>query len=308
MTSGCRVLVIGREGQLARELARTKWPNGWSVTCTGRAGIDLRIPDQAAAAVTAASPDFVINAAAYTNVDMAESEPDLALLINAAGPAAVARACAKIGAPFLTLSTDYVFDGKKPGPYSETDAVNPIGAYGRSKAEGEALVRGALPGHVILRTSWLFSPFGTNFVRTMMRLGGQRPVVRVVADQRGSPTGAGDLARVVVTLCEAIKSGKGRFGTFHAVNAGATTWYDVARAIFDELAARNERVPQVTPITTAEYAAKAARPANSVLDCSRLESTFGVTMRPWPPALKECINELVEQKRQKQGAESGTAT
>jgi dTDP-4-dehydrorhamnose reductase len=233
MTSGCRVLVIGREGQLARELARATWPNGWSVTCTGRPGIDLRLPDQAAAAVAAAVPDIVVNAAAYTNVDRAESEPDLALLINAAGPAAVARACAKIGAPFLTLSTDYVFDGRKPEPYSEADAVQPVSAYGRSKAEGEALVRGALPEHVILRTSWLFSPFGTNFVRTMMRLAGERPVVRVVTDQRGCPTSAGDLARVVVALCEAIKSGKGRFGTFHAANEGATTWYDVARAIFE---------------------------------------------------------------------------
>jgi dTDP-4-dehydrorhamnose reductase len=297
-------MVMGRDGQLARELARAKWPKGWSVTCTGRPGIDLRLPDQAAAAVAAAAPDVVVNAAAYTNVDLAESEPDLALLINAAGPAAVARACATIGAPFLTLSTDYVFDGRKPGPYSEADAVHPVSAYGRSKAEGEALVRSALPDHVILRTSWLFSPFGTNFVRTMTRLGGERPVVRVVADQRGCPTGAGDLARVVVALCEAVRSGKGRFGTFHAANEGVTTWYDVARAIFDGLAARDERVPQVVPITTAEYGAKAERPANSELDCSRLKSSFGITMRPWRPALDECVNELIGQK---QAAESGMA-
>jgi dTDP-4-dehydrorhamnose reductase len=308
MTSGCRVLVIGREGQFARELVRAKWPTGWSATCTGRPGIDLRLPDQAAAAVAAAAPDIVVNAAAYTNVDRAESEPDLALLVNAAGPAAVARACATIGAPFLTLSTDYVFDGKKAGPYSEADTVNPVSAYGRSKAEGEARVRSALPEHVILRTSWLFSPFGTNFVRTMMRLGSERSVVRVVADQHGSPTGAGDLARVIVALCEAIKSGKGRFGTFHAANAGATTWYDIARAIFDGLAARNERVPQVVPITTAEYGAKAERPANSVLDCSRLKSSFDVTIRPWRPALDDCVNELIEQKWHKQAAGSGTAS
>ena len=139
-----------------------------------------------------------------------------------------------------------------------------------------------------------------------MRVGGERPVVRVVADQRGCPTGAADLARVVVALCEAIKSGKCRFGTFHAANAGAATWYDVATAIFGELAARNERVPQVVPITTAEYGAKAERPANSVLDCSRLKSSFDITMRPWRPALEECVNELIEQKRH--SAESGAAT
>jgi dTDP-4-dehydrorhamnose reductase len=305
MTSGCRVLVIGREGQLARELARANWPGGWSVTCAGRPDIDLRAPDKAAAAVAAAAPDLVVNAGAYTNVDLAESEPHVALLVNASGPAAVAEACAKIGAPFLTVSTDYVFDGTKPGPYSETDAVNPIGAYGRSKAEGEARIRSALPEHVILRSSWLFSAFGTNFVRTMMRLGGERSMVRVVADQRGCPTGAGDLARAIIAVCEATHSGKGQFGVFHVANAGATTWYEVARAIFDGLAKRGERVPEVVPITTAEYPTKAVRPANSVLDCNRLERVFGITMRPWQDALEECLSELVGQKQRNAG---GAAT
>src|SRR5262245_20181580 len=147
-----RVLVIGRQGQLARELARAQWSVGWIVTFTGRPELDLRFPDKAAAAVTAAAPDLVVNAAAYTNVEQAESEPELARITNAAGPAAVAAACKTIGAPFVTISTDYVFDGKKQSPYLEDDPVNPIGAYGRGKAEGEALVRGALLEHIILHT------------------------------------------------------------------------------------------------------------------------------------------------------------
>ena len=290
-----RVLVIGRQGQLARELARAQWPAGWTVTFTGRPELDLRFPDKAAAAVVAAAADIVVNAAAYTNVEQAESEPELARSINAAGPAAIAAACKTIGAPFVTISTDYVFDGKKQSPYLEDDPVNPISAYGRGKAEGEALVRGALPEHVILRTSWMFSPFGTNFVRTMMRLGGERPALRVVADQRGCPTGAGDLARAIVTVCNAIKSGQGRFGTYHAANAGATTWYDFASAIFQMLAARGERVPEIVPITTAEYPTKAARPANSLLDCARLRDTFAITLRPWREALADCVSELARQ-------------
>ncbi len=308
MTPGHRILVIGKEGQLARELARARWPADWSVSFAGRPELDLRFPDQAVAAVAAATPDVVVNAAAYTNVELAESEAELALLINATGPAAVASACAKIGAPLVTMSTDYVFDGKKPGPYLEDDPVNPLGAYGRSKAEGEARIRAALPEHLILRISWLFSPFGTNFVRTMMRLGGERPVLRVVADQRGCPTGGGDLARAIIAVCTAVKSGKGGFGTYHVANTGATSWYEMATAIFEGLAARGERVPDVIPITTADYPTKAARPANSVLDCGKIAGTFGVVLRPWRDALDECVSELAGQQPHRAGVRTGGAS
>ena len=298
-----RILVIGRRGQLAIELSRARWPNGWSVTCTARAEIDLGLPDRAADAVMAIKPDIVVNAAAYTNVELSESEYELALTINATGPAAVAGACAKIGAPFLTVSTDYVFDGTKPGAYCEDDPVNPMGAYGRSKAEGEAMVRNALAEHLILRTSWLSSPFGTNFVKNMMQLGGERPTVRVVADQRGCPTGAGDLARAIVAVCVEVEAGNGRYGTYHVANSGATTWYELARAIFETMGALGERVPnQVVPITSAEYPTKAARPANSVLDCSRLEQSYGLRMRPWRFALDECLKELIGQRQRLGGA------
>ena len=291
-----RVLVIGREGQLARELARARWPDGWSPTFAGRPELDLRFPDKAAAEVTASAADLVVNAAAYTNVDQAESEPDIARLVNAAGPGAIAAACGKIGATLVSISTDYIFDGTKAGPYLEEDPVNPIGAYGRSKAEGEALIRAAWAEHLILRTSWVFSPFGTNFVKTMLRLGSERPQLRIVADQRGCPTGARDLAGAVIGACTAVKSAKAGFGTYHVANSGATTWYDMTRAIFDTLAARGKQVPEIVPITTAEYPTKAARPANSVLDCGRMQSTFGIALPPWQEALEECVDELLKQR------------
>ncbi len=295
MTS--RVLVIGREGQLARELARARWPEGWAVTFAGRPELDLRFPDKAAAAIAAAAPDLVVNAAAYTNVEQAESEPDVARLINATSPGAIAAACAKTGAALFSFSTDYVFDGRKNGPYREDDPVNPISAYGRSKVEGEALIRAALPQHVILRTSWLFSPFGTNFVKTVKRLGAERPQLRIVTDQRGCPTNAADLAGAVIAICTAVTLNKTGFGIYHVANSGATTWYDLAVAIFETLAARGERVPEVVPITTAKYPTKAARPANSVLDCGRVRDTFDIALRPWREALDECVNQLAKQKQ-----------
>jgi dTDP-4-dehydrorhamnose reductase len=284
-------------GQLARELARAPWPSGWTVSFASPPEIDLGKPDEAAAAVTAAKPDIVVNAAAYTKVDQAESEPDVARVTNATGPAAVAAACASLNVPFITVSTDYVFDGAKPSPYVEDDPVNPISVYGRTKAEGEALIRTANPRHVILRTSWVFSPYGTNFVRTMMRLGAERRIVTVVADQHGRPTHAGDLAKAIVEICTTLQAGAGQYGTFHATNEGATTWHGFAVAIFQGLAARGERVPQqVAAITTAEYPTKAVRPANSVLDCTRLANTFGVALRPWRDALDECLSELIKRK------------
>lgn len=293
MTSACHVLVIGRNGQLATELRRAQWPDGWSVTAAGAPELDLGAPDRAAGFVSGLSPDLVVNAAGYTDVERAESEPERARLVNALGPAAVARTCAGIGAPFVTVSTDYVFDGAKGAPYAEDDPVQPLSAYGRSKAEGEALVRDAAPEHLIMRTSWLFSPFGSNFVRTMRRLGREQPTLRVVADQHGCPTSAADLAQAIVSACMAIRAGNGPFGTFHVANSGTTTWHGLAAAIFEGLAARGEPVPsELVPIAAVEYPSRAKRPAHSVLDCGRFERSFGVAMRPWRAALSDCLDEL----------------
>lgn len=293
-----RVLVLGRSGQLARELARATWPDGWTVEFAARPELDLRFPDQVAAAVLAAKPDLVVNAAAYTAVDQAESESELAHAVNAAGPAAAAAAARQAGAAFICVSTDYVFDGRAGGAYAEDAPLNPLSAYGRSKAEGEAIIRQALSEHVILRTSWVFSAHGTNFVKTMMQLGAERETLRVVADQRGRPTAAADLAAAIVAVATALAAGRLHYGTFHVANAGETTWHGFATAIFERLAARGEPVPrQVEALTTAEYPVKAVRPANSVLDCSRIAATYGITLRPWQDALDDCLDELVRMKR-----------
>jgi dTDP-4-dehydrorhamnose reductase len=289
-----RVLVIGRTGQLARELARTEWPQGWTMDFVDRTRIDLSKPDQAAETVAAISPTIVINAAAYTAVDKAEIEPDLAFAINGEAPAATAAACARLKIPFVTVSTDYVFDGTKVGAYVEEDPVSPLGVYGRSKEQGERLVRAAHDWHLILRTSWVFSAFGTNFVRTMLRLTETHDHLRIVADQRGRPTSAADLARATVDAAAKLAADPDCAGTYHVANAGAMSWHGFAVAIFAEVARRGGRVPKtIEPVTTAEYPTPARRPANSELCCDRFEQTFGVTLRPATDALRDVMDELM---------------
>jgi dTDP-4-dehydrorhamnose reductase len=256
--------------------------------------IDLAEPDLAAEEVAARTPDIVINAAAYTAVDKAESEPELATRVNALGPAAIAAVCHRLKISFVTLSTDYVFDGSKQGPYSEEDAVCPASAYGRSKAEGERLIRAVHDNHLILRTSWVFSRFGSNFVRTMLRLGGERSVLSVVSDQRGRPTAASDLASAVIGASKAIVDDRGVAGTYHVANAEATTWYGFASAIFEGAKARGARTPELLkPIRTAEYPTAAMRPANSELDTRKFEATFGISLGGWRAALADVLDELL---------------
>jgi dTDP-4-dehydrorhamnose reductase len=288
-----RVHVLGRSGQLAQELARAAWPADWQVAFAGRDAIDLGEPERAAAAAMERGPDLVINAAAYTAVDKAGNEPELATRINALAPAAIAAACDKRGIPFVTVSTDYVFDGNKSGPYTEEDPVNPVSAYGRSKAEAERLVRAANPRHLILRTSWVFSAAGSNFVRTMLRLARERDVVSVVADQRGKPTAARDLAAAIVSASEALLRKPEIAGTYHVANAQPTTWHDFAAAIFEDMHNRNQRIPQLRAITTADYPTAARRPANSELATGKFERTFAIALRPWRAALPEVLDELL---------------
>jgi dTDP-4-dehydrorhamnose reductase len=289
------VLVIGRIGQVGYELHRGAWPAGFAVDYVERDQVDLARPEQVRDIVIARRPDIVVNAAAYTAVDAAEADRDTAFAVNRDGPAALAEACAATGAALIHYSTDYVFDGTKAGPYIETDPINPLSVYGASKAEGDAAIRERLDRHIILRTSWVYSATGNNFVKTMLRLGAERDRLGIVDDQLGSPTAAADIAAATIAICRALGEGRGDgFGTFNFCGGGTTTWYGFARAIFDGAAARGLKTPRtVEPIATEAYPTPAPRPRNSVLDCGKIACTYGIAARPWSTALSACLDELV---------------
>lgn len=296
MTAGAvRLLVFGAGGQVGRELLRAAVPPGWTVEGRTRAEADVTRPEAVGAAMAAAAPTLVINAAADTAVDPAEAHPDATFAVNAMGAAHIARACTQARLPLVHLSTDYVFDGTRPGPWREDDPPNPLNVYGRSKLAGEEAVRAALPGrHVILRTSWIFSPFGRNFVRTMLRLGTERERLTVVDDQTGCPTAAADVAAAVVRVAAALAAGKAEgWGTFHFCGAGATTWFGFAQAIFREAARRGHPAPALAPIATDQYPTPARRPRNSVLECSSIGKIYGIHPRSWQAGLADCLDELL---------------
>jgi len=283
-----RILIVGKTGQVARELERLRWPEHHTRIQIGRPECDLSDAHAARRIVHESAPDIVVNAAAYTAVDRAESEPELAQKVNRDAPAAMAGACAEVGAGFLHLSTDYVFDGAKAGAYVEDDPVAPLSVYGRTKAEGEAAIREVLERHVIVRTSWVFSAFGANFVRTMLRVSSERPEIRVVDDQRGAPTSAGDIAGAILSIVNSWTPGGGAWGTFHFASAEPTTWYGFAKAIF-ELAGRQTKL---VPIATADYKTAARRPANSVLNCGRIARRYGIGQPAWRGALGGVLAEM----------------
>lgn len=278
------VLVFGQTGQVARELARLA-PDA---VFLGRQQADLGNPETCAAAILQHMPTAVINAAAYTAVDKAESDADSARLINAAAPHAMAKACARIGVPFVHISTDYVFDGMGTTAFAPGDKVAPLGVYGQSKAEGEALVRAAGAVHVILRTSWVFSAHGNNFVKTMLRLSETRDRLTVVADQVGGPTPASDIARACLRIAQQLGTRPDLGGTYHFSGGPDTTWADFARAIF----AMSGRAVQVVDIATADYPTPARRPANSRLNCSATQTDFDLPRPDWRAALKTTLTEL----------------
>lgn len=285
-----RVLVLGRTGQLATELARAAWPSALEPTFWARDEADFRFPDIVANRVADFAPDIVIIAAAYTRVDEAEKCEELAETVNSRTPAAVAAACA--AAPVVYISTDYVFSGDKPTAYTEDDSPNPINAYGRSKLLGELALAQANPRHFIFRTSWVFSAHGSNFVKTMFRLASERPEVRVVADQVGSPTAARDLAGSLVSIAPSLLSGAATPGTYHLTSAGTATWHDVAEEVFNTLQAQGLRRPKNIKIKTAEYPTPARRPGNSKLDSSKTRNAFGMTFSPWQRGVSHVVNEL----------------
>jgi dTDP-4-dehydrorhamnose reductase len=241
----------------------------------------------------AAEADAVINAAAYTAVDRAEEELELAHAVNAAAPGAMAEAATARGLPFLHVSTDYVFDGTPGRPWREDDPTGPLGAYGRSKLAGEQAVAAAGGPHVVLRTSWVFSAHGTNFVKTMLRVGAERDTLRVVDDQTGGPTAARAIAEALLAIAEAFAAGRGRSGVFHFAGAPDISWAGFARAIFALQAERTgARVPQVVPIPTADYPTPARRPLNSALDCTRIRAAYGIARPDWRAGLAAVLEEL----------------
>lgn len=289
------LLVIGSNGQLGWEVMR-RAARARRV-CRGLTRAELDITDRVAvlAAVDTAGARVVVNAAAYTAVDKAESDTKLAFAVNRDGAAHVAEACARVDVPLIHLSTDYVFDGSKSGAYVEDDPVAPLSVYGASKLAGEDAVRQIWPQHVILRTAWLFGVHRHNFVKTMLRLGRKRQELEVIDDQRGSPTFAGDLAEAVLALAARIEHGGPRaegYGVFHCAGTGAATWCGLARKLFELAAPALGRVPTVEAITTSAYSTRARRPANSVLDCSRLNEVHGIALRRWEAALAEMLYTL----------------
>jgi dTDP-4-dehydrorhamnose reductase len=289
-----KLLVLGAGGQVGRELRRLAWSEDYQVAAFDRAGVDITRKEAVSGALGRERPDIVINAAAYTAVDRAETEPDAAWAGNCTGPSHLAAGCHAAGIPLIHISTDYVFDGSKQAPYREDDPVNPLGIYGRSKEAGDRAVREALPEHVILRTAWVYGAHGHNFVKTMLRVAAERPVLRVVADQIGSPTSAADIAAAIAAIVRRVMAGDRHWGTYHFAGGGAVTWHGFAEAIFELAAPWRGAPPKVEAITTAEYPTPARRPANSVLHCRHIGEAFGIVPRPWREALAEVIGELYE--------------
>ena len=292
------VMLIGADGQLGWEIVR-RAPKA-SIPCDALDIVQLDITQRDAVlrAVERLAPAVVVNAAAYTAVDKAESDAQAAYAVNRDGAAHLAEACALANVPLIQISTDYVFDGAKRAPYLESDPAAPLGVYGLSKLAGEEAVRQSCPQHVILRTSWLYGVHGSNFVKTMLRLGRERERLRVVDDQHGTPTFAGDLAGAILTLAGRLQSGdwpEDGFGTFHCAGQGATTWCCFAREIFAAAAPTLGRQPEIEAITTTDYTTPARRPLHSVLDCGRIARVHGIALRPWQPALAETVTASLAQ-------------
>jgi dTDP-4-dehydrorhamnose reductase len=283
------VLVFGAGGQVGRELIQRSPPQ--DVTVHGLTHAEADITNRVAVidAVRRHRPDVMVNAAAYTAVDKAETDRDRAFAVNEDGPRNLAMAAAESGAMLIHLSTDYVFDGCKRDAYVEDDLVGPASVYGQSKEAGERAVRETTPRHLILRTAWVYAAHGSNFLKTMTRLAHERDVVRVVADQHGTPTSAADLAETILAILPRLQE-RSAFGTFHLTNGGRTTWHAFAEAIFAGLARQGGKVPRLEAIGTADYPTPARRPAMSVLDCGKIARAYGIQLRPWRDALAATLD------------------
>ncbi len=288
------ILVTGGDGQLGTSFLGLTLPEGYVLHAPGLDRLDFTRPATIDEVMTERVWAAVINGAAHTAVDRAESEPALAWTINAAAPARIARHCAALSIPMVQVSTDYVYPGDKDGAYIETDPVGPLGVYGASKAAGEFAVQAAVARHVIARTSWVVSPFGANFIKTMLRLGVERRELRVVDDQRGAPTSAQDLAAALMSVTvRLIEDPDAPIGVYHVVNRGETSWRHVAEAVFERAANYGRPPPIVQPITTAEYPTPARRPLNSRLSTERLERDYGIILPDWRLATDRIVDQLL---------------
>ncbi len=290
-----RILVTGANGQVGQELQSCLTPVG-EVTSFGRDALDLAHPEQILQVVEKLQPDIIVNAAAYTAVDKAETELDQAIAVNATATQVLAETAQRAGAFFIHISTDYVFDGTQSHPYGETDATNPLGAYGKSKLMGEMAIALSTPDYAILRTAWVYGSYGkSNFVKTMLRLGAEREEIRVVADQIGSPTWAKDLAQAIAQFIPHASSKT--TGIYHYTNSGVASWYDFAIAIFEEAKQLGFplKIQRVVPITTADYPTPARRPAYSVLSCAKITGVLGTYPPHWRQGLRQMLAELYTQ-------------
>lgn len=294
MSARLDILLLGGAGQVGTELQALGWPEDVRLHAPGRDALDITDESALAAAFAERAYGAVINTAAYTAVDKAESAVAEAWRLNALAPAYLAAETARAGIPLVHVSTDYVFDGETPGPYWPDDPIDPQSVYGASKAAGELAVRTANPRHAILRTAWVVSPHRANFVKTMLRLSAERDGLNVVADQHGCPTSAADLAAALKTVTlRLVADASAPTGTFHCVNAGETTWHGFAEAIVAGAARRGGRSVPVSGIPTSAYPTPARRPANSVLSTETLVQAYGITMRPWQAALDDILDRLV---------------
>lgn len=289
--SDLRVLVTGGTGQVGGALARAEVPDGIDLVVVGRDRLDLAEVGTIEGALDAIQPDMVVNPAAYTAVDKAEADKELAFAVNRDGPTKLAEACAERKVGLIHVSTDYVFDGTGSRPYKPDDPVAPLGVYGASKEAGERGIRERLEDHLILRTAWVYAARGNNFMNTMLRVGADRDELRVVADQIGTPTPASDIAAAILSLLQARVAGNVVTGTHHYTASGETSWHGFADAIFEAVERSWGRRPSVEAITTADYPTPAARPAYSVLDCSALLAKAPMVQRNWKDALNSVLDE-----------------
>jgi dTDP-4-dehydrorhamnose reductase len=286
------ILLLGGDGQVGRELRARALDVGVPIRSMSHQDVDITDAAKIRGIIAATAPSLVVNAAGYTNVDRAESEAEAAFRANASGPQIIARACAAANLPIVHLSTDYVFDGTVSDPYRETDPIAPISTYGLSKAAGEAAVRSTIREHVILRTSWVYGVYGSNFLKTMLRLGAERDELKIVADQFGSPTGSADLAEAILTVAARVRDGAGPWGTYHFCGTGVTTWHGFASEIFDTQVRFTGRRPKLLAIGSADYPCAAKRPVNSALDCSKFAMTFGFRAADWRQRTRSVVASL----------------